>query len=264
MDNAPCHSEDLDGKYDQIKVMFLPQNTTSRLQPLDLGIIQAFKLKYYKRLLTHVVSKLDECNSATEICKSVNVLQAIRWTAMAWDEISETTIVKCFAKAGILDSEGKTNAVTSTNSDVDPFADLENELASVQDLANETDSNDSVSVRQVVDGYFDAPVCQELPDNWEELFFQQVRRTQEETNSATSSELNEDSNDDEVEEIPAVPKISSYRAAILAMQDALEFLEQKGNSKTANELAKVISQAQADSLECRQNQAKLTAFYKPL
>ena len=156
MDNAPCHPEDLDGKYDQIKVMFLPQNTTSRLQPLDLGIIQAFKLKYYQRLLTHVVSKVDECNSATEICKSVNVLQAIRWTAMAWDEISGTTIVKCFAKAGILDSEGKTNAVISTNSDVDPFADLENELASVQDLPNETDSNDSVSVRQVVDGYFDA------------------------------------------------------------------------------------------------------------
>ena len=128
-----------------------------------------------------------------------------------------------------MDSEGKTNAVTSTNSDVDPLADLENKLASVQDLANETDSNDSISVRQVVDGYFDAPVCQEFTDNWEELFFQQVRCTQEETNSAISSELNEDSNDDEVEEVPAVPKISSYQAAILAMQDALEFLEQKGN-----------------------------------
>ena len=163
-----------------------------------------------------------------------------------------------------MDSKGKTNAVTSKNNDADPFGDLENELASVQDLANETDSNDSVSLRQVVDRYFDAPVCQELPDNWEELFFQQVRRTQEETNSATSSELNEDRNDDEVEEIPAVPKISSYQPAILAMQDALEFLEQKGNSKTANELAKVISQAPADSLGCRQNPPKLTAFYKPI
>ncbi len=95
MDNAPCHPEDLNEKYDQIKEVFLPQNTTSRLQPLDLGIIQAFKLQYYKRLLTHVISK-------------------------AWNDISETTIVKCFATAGILDSEGKTNAVTSTNTDVDP------------------------------------------------------------------------------------------------------------------------------------------------
>ena len=43
MDNAPCHLEDLDGKYDQ--------NTTSRLQPHDLGVSAVFK-----RFLTHVVS----------------------------------------------------------------------------------------------------------------------------------------------------------------------------------------------------------------
>ena len=62
-----CHPEDLDEKYDQIKVVFLPQNTTSRPQPLqDLGIIQSFKLQYYNRFLTHVVSKVDECNSASE------------------------------------------------------------------------------------------------------------------------------------------------------------------------------------------------------
>ena len=40
-------------------------------------------------------------------------------------------------------------------------------------------------------------------------------------------------------------------------QDALEFFEQKGSSSSANELAKVISQAQTDSLDCRRNQPKL-------
>ena len=65
------------------EIVFLPKNTTSCLQPLDLGIIQAFKLKYYKRLLTHVVSKVDQCNSASNVCKSVDLLQAIRWASMA-------------------------------------------------------------------------------------------------------------------------------------------------------------------------------------
>ena len=87
MDNAPCHPEDLDVKFEKIKIVFLPKNTTSRLQPLDLGIIQAFKLEYYKRPLTHVVSKLDQCNSASDVCKSVDFLQAIRWTSMTWNDV---------------------------------------------------------------------------------------------------------------------------------------------------------------------------------
>lgn len=83
--NQSCHQEDLDEKFTKIKIVFLPKNTTSRLQPLDLGIKQAFKLKYYKQLLTHVVRKtrkIDECSSAFEVCKSVDLLQAMRLTAI--------------------------------------------------------------------------------------------------------------------------------------------------------------------------------------
>ena len=58
LDNPPCHPEDLDDKFEKINIVFFPKNTTSCLQPLDLGIIQAFKLKYY------IVSKVDQCNSA--------------------------------------------------------------------------------------------------------------------------------------------------------------------------------------------------------
>ena len=56
-----------------------------------------------------MISKVDECSCASEVCKSVNVLEAVRWTAMAWNDVSESTIVKCFIKAGMLNSEGETN-----------------------------------------------------------------------------------------------------------------------------------------------------------
>ena len=50
MDNEPVHPEILMGKYGNIRVVFLPKNTTSRLQPLDAGIRSIEKSYYVMRL----------------------------------------------------------------------------------------------------------------------------------------------------------------------------------------------------------------------
>ena len=44
-DNATCHSETAQAGLKNIKLVFLPKNTTSRLQPLDAGIMRNFKKK---------------------------------------------------------------------------------------------------------------------------------------------------------------------------------------------------------------------------
>ena len=54
-----------------MKVMFLPPNTTSRMQPGDARMIAAIKASYRKQLLRHVLPQLDECHSATELSKQV-------------------------------------------------------------------------------------------------------------------------------------------------------------------------------------------------
>ena len=105
MDNAPCHPESLSERYSNIKVVFLPKNTTSRLQPLDAGIIRNFKLKYRKKLLQFVISRINDNEKATDVIQEVNVFKAISWIKSAWGEVSEETIFNCFKKCGFRKSQ---------------------------------------------------------------------------------------------------------------------------------------------------------------
>ena len=72
MDNAGCHPQELKEKYSNIKIIFLPPNTTSHLQPLDLGIIQNFKVFYRKLFLRFLLSKIDQTTgTASQLVQSV-------------------------------------------------------------------------------------------------------------------------------------------------------------------------------------------------
>ena len=74
LDNATCHPKSIT---DSNKDFLLPKNTTSRLQPLDAGIIQNFKVKYRKRLVKYVLARINEYSSTTQIIKDVNILRPL-------------------------------------------------------------------------------------------------------------------------------------------------------------------------------------------
>ena len=61
-------------------------------------------MHYRKLFLQHVFARIDECDTATDVANSVNILVAIRWVTKAWLAVKETTICKMFSKAGMLDS----------------------------------------------------------------------------------------------------------------------------------------------------------------
>ena len=121
MDNAGCHPEDLKTKFSNIKVCFLPANTTLKLQPLDLGLILNFKVHYRYLFLRYILAKIDECVSASDVSKSITVLVVVRWITMAWSLVEEETIRKCFRKAGILDLD---MAVVERDEE-DPFSEAD-------------------------------------------------------------------------------------------------------------------------------------------
>jgi len=69
LDNTPCHQE---MELSNVKLVFLPPNTTTRTQPLDSRIIRNFKVKYRKMLLEFLLSHEDVTTLAYAI-KKVNV-----------------------------------------------------------------------------------------------------------------------------------------------------------------------------------------------
>ena len=59
LDNAPCHPSSIKGMFSNIKIEFLPKNTTSRTHPLDAGIIKTWKVHYRQKLLRYIASEID-------------------------------------------------------------------------------------------------------------------------------------------------------------------------------------------------------------
>jgi hypothetical protein len=83
-----------------VRVAFLPANTTSVCQPLDRGIIRTFKAHYKRRWLQY---QLDQYEAGEDPHKKMNILQALRWVVEAWqDGVTETTIANCWLKSRVL------------------------------------------------------------------------------------------------------------------------------------------------------------------
>ena len=141
MDNVSSHDPNMKDKFSNIKVVFLPKNTTSKLQPLDAGIIKNFKVHYRRLLLKHTLAQIDGTDlTASSIVKTVNVLTAIRWIKKAWEAVQPQTIINCFRKTGALPQDGE------TESDEDPFADIEEEdISSLDELVHQINPDTSAN-----------------------------------------------------------------------------------------------------------------------
>ena len=93
-DNVGSHIID-DVSLRSTTIVTLPPNTTSRLQPMDQGIIEACKKRYRSRLLQRVVVDLK---AGTET--KISLLDAIHLISRAWNDVTEKSIVNCYRKAG--------------------------------------------------------------------------------------------------------------------------------------------------------------------
>ena len=88
LDNCPAHPN-VQHALKAIKLVFLPPNTTSTLQPCDQGIIQNLKVHYRKFLLIRMITAVEAKEEF-----SPNLLDSLYTLHLAWDNISPETIKK--------------------------------------------------------------------------------------------------------------------------------------------------------------------------
>lgn len=264
MDNAGCHPPDIVDKFSNITVSFLPANTTSKLQPLDLGIIKNFKTHYRKLLMRYIVTKIESASTAADIVKSVNVLNAIRWIAEAWKDVQPIVIKKCFRKAGILDKDF--HVVRKEVISQDPFQDLDEEEeeeeedldTELQELIERSNILDSCTASNFIAADEDLPICVDLDSaRWEDDFFAELELDSESSSSKrprTDSDVDNESNDDDESDDcymsdPPALKITSYRQALSCLEDVHAFLEQRRHTSEATDVIAFTNKI--TSLHCK-------------
>ena len=108
LDNCTAHPN-ISG-LTNIKLVFLPPNTTAKTQPMDAGVIRCLKAHYRNSLAKLRLLAFEEKRDF-----KVDVLEAIRLLRRAWNSVSEVTIQNCFKKAIFVRLEDEDNIEETEN-----------------------------------------------------------------------------------------------------------------------------------------------------
>ena len=98
VDNCPAHPNVPNLKV--TKLVFLPLNTRSKLQPCDQGIIYSLKCHYRKEVMKLLLHHIDAGGNTSDF--SISLLEAMRKLCDAWSCVTPQSVVNCFCKVGFL------------------------------------------------------------------------------------------------------------------------------------------------------------------
>jgi hypothetical protein len=108
MDNFSAHEsafKKVSSRLQNTLVVWLPENSTAKYQPLAKGIIPTWKAYWKRQWLFHMKTEFDR---GYDPIVTMTILKAIRWAVKAWEvDLSHEVIQNCFTKtlAGQDDAE---------------------------------------------------------------------------------------------------------------------------------------------------------------
>ena len=95
VDNFSGHFVENEKSLTNIKLVFFPPNCTSKLQPLDQGIIFVFKGQYRATIVSRMVDSIE--NGTTF---DISLKDPIDITVLTWSQLSRLSTRNCFKKCG--------------------------------------------------------------------------------------------------------------------------------------------------------------------
>lgn len=152
VDNAPGHPRALMEMYSEINVVFMPANSTSVLQPMDQGVISAFKSYYLRNTFRKAIAATDSDSSdgsgqskLKTFWRGFTILDAIKNIRDSWEEVKMSTLTgvwKTFIPGLMDDFDGFKTSVEEVTADVVKIAkelELEVEPEDVTELLQSHD-----------------------------------------------------------------------------------------------------------------------------
>ena len=192
LDNATSHQ---DTKLSHVKLEFFPPNTTSKLQPLDLGIIRATKARYRKLMIRRLLAGIERCQTVTELVKKISVLDCIHWITKAWTDTKDSTIVSCFAHAGFNGDTSSENCDDVSEDDDDDDADDNMTLAQLMRVNLRVNTS---QISALHDNETDIPIEETYGEDWEQALIDEhcASRAPQDDDSELDSSDDEQITDD--------------------------------------------------------------------
>lgn len=155
---------------DNVRVMFLPPNTTSKVQPMDAGIIAAMKMKYRRYQMERA---LDMSETNVRDIYKLDVLTAMRTFKEVWKEIDASTIQNCWGQTGIIPPRSTSTELQTgsghLNEDMNALQYHVSQLGtpkralSIEGLLNPAGEDEDV-VQQITDGQLVASILEPAAD----------------------------------------------------------------------------------------------------
>ena len=195
------------------RVVWLPANTTSHWQPMDQGIIAAFKLYYRQQWVSFI---LQEYEAERNPLKSVTLLHAIQWSVFVWNyRVIPGVIQRCFWKSTCVSKPLDLANPLDTNDQQQVREQLQAQIALIPDIL------DPIPLEEFIQ-----PIDEQIIDNENDILNTVIESYSQDLEDKDMSD------EDEVE----APKVTIFEA-IQALERLKLFELQQENGEASNILA---------------------------